>query len=141
MCSDPTRLPTSLPMPFARWSASDQVGRDRRCEARTAWRRPELRSRLRPAGVVERGCSRPDHLPDGFARDLQVADDLLDRFLLNEISAADPRNRLHDQHPRYSPLMISKGSVAWGPDWTPYQIKGNISTSDERMYHFPGARD
>ena len=60
----------------------------------------QLRPRLDNTLVLERGLSRPQHLPDRVPRYLQVPGDLLDRLALDEVLAPNPGNRLHDQHPR-----------------------------------------
>ena len=61
---------------------------------------PEFGPRLDRTLILERGLSRPQHLPDRVPRHLQVTGDLLDRLALDEVFAPYPRNRLHDQHPR-----------------------------------------
>lgn len=61
----------------------------------------QLWPRLHLPLVLERGLSRPQHLPDRVPRHLQVTGDLLDRVALDEVLAPDPGNRLHDKHPHH----------------------------------------
>jgi hypothetical protein len=61
--------------------------------------RPQLRLRLHPPLVDERGLARADHLPHHLPRDLQLAADGLDRLALYEVPATYLRDRLHNQHP------------------------------------------
>ena len=61
--------------------------------------RPQLRLRLHPPLVSERGLARADHLPHDLPRDLQLSADRLDGLALHEVPATYLRDRLHDQHP------------------------------------------
>jgi len=58
------------------------------------------RQRLVLAFIAEFRLPRTQDLAHHFARDLQLAADLLDRLPLNQRKAAYLCNRLHDQHPK-----------------------------------------
>ena len=60
----------------------------------------KARHRLLLALVLEVRRLRPDHLTHGLARYPQLAADRLDRFALHEMGPTDPRNRLHNKHPK-----------------------------------------
>ena len=74
---------------------------------------PDLRLGLRAALVGELRLLRADHLAHRLPRHPQLAADRLDRLPLDEISAADLRDRLHNQHPDISSRATS------GALWTP----------------------
>jgi hypothetical protein len=61
--------------------------------------RPNPRQRLLTAFVMKFRRLRPQNLSHDLPRNSQFAADRLDRLLLNEIRAADLRDRLQNQHP------------------------------------------
>jgi hypothetical protein len=75
--------------------------------------RPQLRLRLHPPLVDERGLARADHLPHDLPRHLQLSADRLDGLALHDVPATYLRDRLHDQHPE--PGSHDHGSTL-GPD-------------------------
>ena len=84
--------------------------------------RPQLRLRLHPPLVSERGLARADHLPHDLPRDLQLSADRLDGLALHEVPATYLRDRLHDQHPEPGSRDSREHSgtlCRWAPDWTP----------------------
>ena len=72
--------------------------------------RTQLGSRLGPQVVAECRRIRPDHLAHRVARDLQIPLDRLDRLALDKMLTPNPRNRLHNQHPRH-PVRPKRGAL------------------------------
>ena len=77
------------------------VGEQQRVERITP--RTDLRQRLRLSRVAELGRVRSQYLANHLPRQPKLPADRLDRLLLNEIRAADLRDRFHYQHPRPGP--------------------------------------
>jgi hypothetical protein len=65
----------------------------------------QARHRLLLPLVMEHRRLRPKNLADDFARHSQLTADRLDRLALDQIGTADPRDRLHHQHPKQAPAQ------------------------------------
>jgi len=66
--------------------------------------RIDPRQRLPPPLIVKFCCLRANHLAHDFARQAKLAANRFDRLLLRKVSPSYLGNRLHDQHPRPSPM-------------------------------------